>query len=267
MALAGGVLITVGVAGEFVSAFEASSVETKLRENNHEIEASLTKEAGDAKTSADRAADAARRANDESDRATDSASNALNLATSARREADSFGRKISSAKKQASEAESHLSEAEKRARLLTAELDRLTTPRSLPHSSSLISSLKPFKGTEYMFSSVCGDTECFNLLKDIDSVLERAGWKRIKTPNVFPGFNLFGTKEGDTVGISIEPGIKVSIQSKHPLSELQKLTVNQLPQYVQAAIALNRELASHVLRLNIRGGLWTLATGIPRLCG
>ena len=51
--LLGGIIVTVGVGGELIFTYMASRVETKLRENSHQIEATLTKEAGDAKQSAD----------------------------------------------------------------------------------------------------------------------------------------------------------------------------------------------------------------------
>jgi hypothetical protein len=51
-ALAGGILVTIGVALELLFTFEASRVETQLRENIHKIEALLTQEAGDAADSA-----------------------------------------------------------------------------------------------------------------------------------------------------------------------------------------------------------------------
>ncbi len=60
--LVGAILVTVGVAGELFFTYKASGVESRLRDNNHKIEALLTKEAGDAKTSADGAAAAASRA-------------------------------------------------------------------------------------------------------------------------------------------------------------------------------------------------------------
>ena len=55
MGLAGGILVTVGVFGEFWGAYKASRVETKLRENNHKIEESLNLSAETAATAAARA--------------------------------------------------------------------------------------------------------------------------------------------------------------------------------------------------------------------
>ena len=47
-AISGGVLVTLGVAGELAFTYMASRKESQLRENNHRIEALLTKEAGEA---------------------------------------------------------------------------------------------------------------------------------------------------------------------------------------------------------------------------
>jgi hypothetical protein len=74
--LTGGILITVGVFGEFWGAYKASRVETKLRENNHKIEESLNisaesaaKAAGRAKASADVALHKSEAANEEAGKA------------------------------------------------------------------------------------------------------------------------------------------------------------------------------------------------------
>jgi hypothetical protein len=53
--LLGGLLITVGVFGEFWGAYKASRVETKLRENNHKIEESLNLSTETAASAASRA--------------------------------------------------------------------------------------------------------------------------------------------------------------------------------------------------------------------
>ena len=46
--MVGGLLITIGVAGELFVQFRASKVETELRTNSHEIEAQLNKQAAEA---------------------------------------------------------------------------------------------------------------------------------------------------------------------------------------------------------------------------
>jgi hypothetical protein len=65
-ALVGGILVTIGVAGELFVTYKASRVETKLRDNSHKIEAFLTQKAGDAATSAKTAHDEANAVKQES---------------------------------------------------------------------------------------------------------------------------------------------------------------------------------------------------------
>ena len=67
MRLVGGILVTIGIGGELLFTYRASRVETELRNNNHRIEALLTKEAGDPKISAEGAATAARQAKELAD--------------------------------------------------------------------------------------------------------------------------------------------------------------------------------------------------------
>ena len=62
MELAGGILVTVGVAGELYATYRASRIETNLRENNRKIEAVLNLEA---KEASDRAEQAKKETEDE----------------------------------------------------------------------------------------------------------------------------------------------------------------------------------------------------------
>lgn len=219
-------------------------------------------QATDALTKAGKAADSLGKTEDEANKAQAASANALTLARGARQEADSFEKDISSAKKLATDAESHLADAMKRANTLTAQLDRITTSRSLPDSPQLISSLKLFKDTEYMFTGVCGDTECIKLLRDIDKVLGLAEWKRVKAPHTFPGLVLWGKREDDDgAGFDFEPGTKVSVDSVHGAEELEKLPLVSLPQHVRAAIALNLALASNISPAENAGRLVEVQTG------
>ena len=79
------------------------------------------------------------------------------------------------------------------------------------------------------------------MLREIDDVLGQAGWKRVKAPHIFPSFVLWGN--GDEVSFDFEQGTKVIVESEKPLGEFEKLPVGALPQYIQAAAALNRTLA------------------------
>jgi len=65
--LLGGILVTLGVAGELLFTYKASRVETDLRNNSHRIEALLTRQSGDAKDSAQKAQDSATIAEDKAD--------------------------------------------------------------------------------------------------------------------------------------------------------------------------------------------------------
>ena len=59
MGLTGGILVTVGVVGEFWGTYKAFRIETKLRDNNHQIEGLLNKEADEARQKAGEANKAA----------------------------------------------------------------------------------------------------------------------------------------------------------------------------------------------------------------
>lgn len=250
--LLGAVLVALGVSGELYAGAKIEQLETRIRKANDDLYLILSKEAGDAATFAKTAHEEADAVKGIADEARADAKDALAKAQAAQRElahAEADAAKAqtlaSKALSTANKAESHLADTMKRANALTAQLDRLTTPRSLPHSPQVIASLKPFKDTEYMFIEVCSDTECVNLLRDIDSVLGLAGWKRVKSPHRFPGLVLWGDPKGDDgAGIDLEPGIKVSIESTVP--DLDKNSLENLPEYIRAAIVLNLTLASNV---------------------
>jgi hypothetical protein len=283
MEIAGGILVTIGVLGEFGFTLEVFVLEGRLEQANHAIRDTLTAKLGeadqkaktaisdsstalsqakDALTKARKAADSLGKAEDEANKAQAASSNALTLARGARQEADSFEKDISSAKKLATDAEAHLADAMNRANTLTAQLNRITTPRSLPTSPELISSLKAFKDTEYMFTGVCGDTECIKLLRDIDKVLGLAEWKRVKAPHTFPGLVLWGKREDDDgTGFDFEPGTKVSADSVQGAEELGKLPLVSFPQHVRAAVALNLALASNVSPTENTGRLVDMKMG------
>lgn len=236
--------MAVGVAGEGVAEYFVNNFETEIRSIDESSLSETIKEAGAAKSSARGAAEAARDARAASSGAEKRSTNALTLARGARQEADSFERDIASAKKQAAEAESHINEAVKRANEAITELQRLTTPRHLPHSAQIVGSLKPFKGTEYVFTEVCFDVECFNLLKDIDAVLQLAGWKRAPAVNGFPSVKIYGNDEV-VVPEALKEGITVATTSPKA-SEITKSSIEQLPQHIRAAVALNTTLSSNV---------------------
>jgi hypothetical protein len=240
VSLIGWIFVAVGVAGEGIAEFFVDDAETQIRSFD---EALLV----EAQWAANSAATAAFTANKLANESGNVSRNAESRSARALQEADSFESDIKSAKELATDAESKLRDATKRADNLTAALKRLTTPRSLTDSRQLHSSLTPFKDTTYMFTGVCGDSECVDLLRKIDNVLGTAGWRRIKSPHAFPGLLLWGDRNGDDgAGFDFGPGITITVHSTTPISELNKLLTSALPRHVQAAIALNLALASNV---------------------
>lgn len=173
LGLVGAGLVAAGVSGELWKESQIAKLETCIRKGNDALFLLLSKEAGDARQSA-------KIAHDEADKAVAASSNALTLAGGARKEADSFERDIVSAKTQAADAESHLAEALKQAADAKAELHRLESPRSLTNIGEIVSVLKTFKGTEYVFTGVANLDESASFLMQVDSVLQEAGWVMAK---------------------------------------------------------------------------------------
>jgi len=196
---------------------------------------------------AEAADNTSKEAADESAKAERSAVSALDLAKGARQEADSFEKDIVSAKKQAAEAESHLEEARKRAAETAAELDRVKSPRSLTNVPELVETLKPFRGTEFMFASVYGDNESLQFLKQIGSVLEQAGWKRQKHSGInigIPAIQITG--RDDLVDTDINTAVHVEVDSTMSVETLNSLPGEKVPANVKIAILLNEAIFSHL---------------------
>ena len=266
--LFGGLLVTVGVAGELGFTYQASSVETRLRDNNQQIVALLTKYADDAKTSAAVAAIASVRAVTSAQEATSSASNALTLSKGARREADSFAEEIVSAMTQAAKAESDLADALQRAADAQAELNRLKIPRSLVHSDELIAALIRFHGTEYTLN-VFADDESIKFTQSIAKTLDEAGWIRKQPTNTGIGVPTLGIhlSQGavEAVPTCVDTGISILAHSKESIEAIQRFP----PKAIQAAVALKSVLARSISppdeRNVLSGGVIDpeLAEGIP----
>jgi hypothetical protein len=276
MEIAGGILVTIGVLGEFGFTLEVFVLEGRLEQANHVIRDTLTAKLGeadkmaktavsdassalsqgkDALSKAGAAEAALGRAEAEARNAQTASSSALTMAGQARKEADSFEADIRSAKEQAAEAESHLAEATKSANILTAKLERLTTPRRLPRSVLVVAPLQAFKGTEYVFIGTCGDQECFDLLSDIDELLKLAGWKRIKGPPMRIGVPqiLINNDKEFTVDLSVSTGTVISAETPNGIESVKGLPDDQLADYIRAAIALNKAVAQNVSPSEITG--------------
>jgi len=252
--------VTIGVGGELVTEFFASNVDRQLASDNAKLVGGLGEvaekalddsnaavtQAETAVTKAGLAEDASGRAVGKSSRAEGTASMAMTLASGARQEADTFEKRLGSAEHKADEAESHLAEALRRAIEATAALDKIRLPRSLTNIPDLVSVLGDFKDTEYAFTSVFQDGESIELLKSIDTVLQDAGWKKVKPPPGFPAINIYGKEDGNAVPVGFNQGIDIVVDSPEATESLLLQPIEQLPVLVRAAMTLRVELLSNL---------------------
>jgi len=150
LGLFGSALVTVGVTGELWVGVKIGSVETKIRKANGDLTTLLSKEAGDAKVSAEGAASAA-------DRANTSADSAIGKANRAQRTVE---------------------EVDKHAGRLDWTLDMaqylLSTTR-VRDPDGLKSQISQFKGKTIVFRSYFNDSDGYFLCEEILSVAESAG--------------------------------------------------------------------------------------------
>ncbi len=259
------ILVIGGIIGEGIFEFLSADAETAIRRHDEQVLGDTIIQAGDAKDSAKAAATDATIAKGASAGAVTASGTALTLAATARslaggarQEADSLTQEIVDSKQQsadasakAADAVSRLADAENRLadatqKELAAEeaLRNIKMPRSLIRTSEFVDSLKPFKGTEYVFVSVFQDEESMYLLRAIDDVLQKAGWTRGKSVAGFPGINVYGTEERNfAVPIGFKIGIQISTDSTLPSQQLESSQMKDLPLYLQAAGTLKADLA------------------------
>ena len=139
-----------------------------------------------------------------------------------------------------------IAQANERTATAELELAKIKTPRSLTDIPQLIAALEPFKNTEYMFSGVFADEESINTLKQLDAVLQRAEWKNVGSPGGFPSISVYGKDRNMSVQASLRTGIRISVSSIETGDSLRSKPLAELPRYIQAAIALNSNLPSHI---------------------
>jgi hypothetical protein len=268
MEIAGGILVTIGVLGEFGFTLEVFVLEGRLEQANHAIRDTLTAKLGeadkmaktavsdssiafsqakDALSKAGKAEASLGKAETEAKNAQTASSSALTMAAQARKEADSFETDIKSAKKQAADAESHLAAALKAAAAAQVELNLLKTPRSLTNVLALISALRPFEGVEYAFSGVFGDEESMELADQISDALQQAGWKATFAPNTGTGSSWIRLKHFPTgVNLDVGTGVRIGAEATEKPEDLNALPQSKRPQQVQAASALALALAHSI---------------------
>jgi hypothetical protein len=223
--LFGWLLVVVGVAGEDIFEGLQNRSEGQLQTFNDLLLREARLNAGTAKQSAIEAAGASTRAREE--------------AQGARNEADSLGREVISVKQQAADAGLQLTEALKQAVALTAELQRLKSPRSLTDIPKLTDTLRALRGTEYTLN-VFQDDESIRLTRAVDEVLRKAGWIR-KQPEItrgVPALVLFNADNKEPVPVCVETGILIHLQAEESLEIIQKHGPHYLPKDEQAAATL-----------------------------
>ncbi|MBB5059182.1 hypothetical protein HDF16_003905 [Granulicella aggregans] len=96
--------------------------------------------------------------------------------------AEGFRLDIAKANEASSKAQAQVAGATAEAAKANLELARIRTPRSLSNAAGLTESMKPFRGTEYVFFGCFQDQDSINLLMQIDKALSDAGWMRGKLP-------------------------------------------------------------------------------------
>lgn len=225
---------------------KAAEAGEKAREAIADSSTALS-QAKDALSKAETAQSSLGKAEDEANNAQTAASSALALANGARQEADSFEKDITSAKKQAADAESHLAEALRQAAAATDELNRLKTPRTLTNASAVVEALKEFKDTEYTFASVFADEESIGLLKQIDSVLQLAGWKRIKPEGAIVIPHVLGKDVDFAVPPGTGTGVSVSVDSLDSVASLRSRPRALQSTSLKAALAFRDNISSSLV--------------------
>jgi hypothetical protein len=251
----GWVLVAGGLALEWRGDARINSVDADLDRVTQAIIAKTQGLAVAAESSAQRAQDSASSAQGSAHAAVNDSGDAKSLARGARVEADALTSEIKSANDKAADAVSRLAGAEQKLREATQgelkaeqELNWLKTPRSIEHFSEVLVSLKPFKGTKYVFSGVFADDESITLLQSIDDLLQKAGWERDKSVSGFPAINVFGKSKPDvSVPAALISGIQISVESTTPIETLQATKASDLPENFRAASVLRQDLESNLI--------------------
>jgi hypothetical protein len=247
------IIVVIGVVGEWRCGAKLEDAHNAIHEYDVAKLTAAEKAAGDAAIFARIAHEEADAVKGIADEARADAKDALTKAQAAQRElahAEADAAKAqtvaSRALSTADKAESHLAEALKQAADATAELNRLKTPRSLTNASLFTEKLKQFKGTEYTFAEVFADEESVELLKQIDSALQLAEWKRVKPSSRSPGgiaLNVYGDKQDFGVPPGVSTSVLVSVDSTESVDSLKSRSPEQWPAIVRAAVALKGALA------------------------
>ena len=161
------------------------------------------------------------------------------LAAQHAREADAkaegFRLDIAKANESAAHAQAQVAGAMAEAAKANLELARIKSPRTLALPQETLSALQQFPGTEYTFAAVAGDQESMSFLRQIDSALQSAGWKRVNPdPPTVVGVNVFGD-ESFRVTVGILKGVKVEVGCAMDADALRQLPPATWPVAVKLA--------------------------------
>src|SRR4029077_17798 len=103
-----------------------------------------------------------------------------------------------------------IAQANERAAKSELELAQIKLPRSLTRISELVTKLRAFSGTEYMFLSVAADDESITLLRQIDDALQQSEWKRAQPSSPFPpAIAAWGRNVNMAVSQALTTGIEI----------------------------------------------------------
>jgi hypothetical protein len=164
-------------------------------------------------------------------------------AAEANAKAEGFRLDIAKANDSAAQAQAQVAGATAEAAKANLELEKLKTPRTFALPPDTLSAFQQFPGTEYTFSTVATDQESIDLLKQIDTALQGAGWKRVKPdPPATMGANVFGDE--DRIAIGILKGVKVEVGCAMDAEALQQLPSATWPMPVKLAGAVRNAIAS-----------------------
>lgn len=242
------IVVLIGLAGEGLFEGLTSRADNILQTFNEVLIGSAVLRASDADERAEEARATAAgfdssiaASNAEAKKATAQARSAEALAKKYESQIAESTARVKEAEARAAEARS-MAEADHLARVkIEEQLERIRLPRTLINVSQLAATLRSFKDAEYTFSGVFADEESRNLVKQIEGMLQLAGWKRVKESAIkinVPAFRVFGPAD-DLVDMSASAGVNISVDSTKKIEVLQALPVEKLPPLVRLGVLLN----------------------------
>lgn len=292
IALGSAFLVLVGVVGEYVADIESIEAQKHLHKRIQRLSmavlllglsgdvlgivmgqaemTALTREAGDAASSARVAHLEAGAVKGIADEARADAKDALAKAQAAEHElarAESDAAKaqtVSAEALRSASDDAQVARGVKKELTETAEeLKRIRSQRSILHPEEVSTALRQFSGTQYVFSGVGADEDSLALIKQIDDILQKAGWKRQPAHGRFPAINVFEPNNTeDSITVALVSGVLVSVDSQEELAVLRAKPVQDLPPYIRAAISLTLNITSNLYPPQEKGKTVNVEKGV-----